>query len=147
MLAAEAGAAAAWVLAAAAGAAEAWVLPDAVFSCAAKSSSWSRRFRELLILLLEMRKSICAPAMPKLSRRATVASVALLIMFLNAMFISFQLLYCCRCCYGCFARFRLPRRRLRGGLLPICRMPYRWQGRGRHLQYLRALPFCQEEYS
>ena len=63
-------------------------LPDAVFSCAAKSSSWSRRFRELLILLLEMRKSICAPAMPKLSRRATVASVALLIMFLNAMFIS-----------------------------------------------------------
>ena len=88
MLAAEAGAAAAWVLAAAAGAAEAWVLPDAVFSCAAKSSSWSRRFRDLLILLLEMRKSICAPAMPKLSRRATVASVALLIMFLNAMFIS-----------------------------------------------------------
>ena len=88
MLAAEAGAAAAWVLAAAAGAAEAWVLPDAVFSCAAKSSSWSRRFRELLILLLEMRKSICAPAMPKLSRRATVASVALFIMFLNAMFIS-----------------------------------------------------------
>ena len=64
------------------------VLPDAVFSCAAKSSSWSRRFRELLILLLEMRKSICAPAMPKLSRRATVASVALFIMFLNAMFIS-----------------------------------------------------------
>ena len=73
---------------AAAGAAAAWVLPDAVFSCAAKSSSWSRRFRELLILLLEMRKSICAPAMPKLSRRATVASVALLIMFLSVMFIS-----------------------------------------------------------
>ena len=70
------------------GAAAAWVLPDAVFSCAAKSSSWSRRFRELLILLLEMRKSICAPAMPKLSRRATVASVALLIMFLSVMFIS-----------------------------------------------------------
>ena len=64
------------------------VLPDAVFSCAAKSSSLSRRFRELLILLLEMRKSICAPAMPKLSRRATVASVALLIMFLSVMFIS-----------------------------------------------------------
>ena len=76
------------VAAGAAGAAEAWVLPDAVFSCAAKSSSWSRRFRELLILLLEMRKSICAPAMPKLSRRATVASVALLIMFLSVMFIS-----------------------------------------------------------
>ena len=73
---------------AAAGVAAARVLPDAVFSCAAKSSSWSRRFRELLILLLEMRKSICAPAMPKLSRRATVASVALLIMFLSAMFIS-----------------------------------------------------------
>ena len=68
--------------------AAAWVLPDAVFSCAAKSSSWSRRFRELLILLLEMRKSICAPAMPKLSRRATVASVALFIMFLSVMFIS-----------------------------------------------------------
>ena len=64
------------------------VLPNAVFSCAAKSSNWSRRFRELLILLLEMRKSICAPAMPKLSRRATVASVALLIMFLSVMFIS-----------------------------------------------------------
>ena len=96
---------AAWVLAAVSGAAAAvvapWavaavaaavaadgVLPDAVFSCAAKSSSWSRRFRELLILLLEMRKSICAPAMPKLSRRATVASVALLIMFLSVMFIS-----------------------------------------------------------
>ena len=70
------------------GVAAAWVLPDAVFNCAAKSSSWSRRFRELLILLLEMRKSICAPAMPKLSRRATVASVALLIMFLSVMFIS-----------------------------------------------------------
>ena len=83
---------ASWAVAAvavvAAGAAAAWVLPDAVFSCAAKSSSWSRRFRELLILLLEMRKSICAPAMPKLSRRATVASVALLIMFLSVMFIS-----------------------------------------------------------
>ena len=83
---------ASWAVAAvavvAAGAAAAWVLPDAVFSCAAKSSSWSRRFRELLILLLEMRKSICAPAMPKLSRRATVESVALFIMFLNAMFIS-----------------------------------------------------------
>ena len=83
---------ASWAVAAvavvAAGAAAAWVLPDAVFSCAAKSSSWSSRFRELLILLLEMRKSICAPAMPKLSRRATVASVALLIMFLSVMFIS-----------------------------------------------------------
>ena len=94
MLAAVSGAAAAWVHAAVAGAvaaavaAVAWALPDAVFSCAAKSSSWSRRFRELLILLLEMRKSICAPAMPKLSRRATVASVALLIMFLSVMFIS-----------------------------------------------------------
>ena len=93
MLAAVAGAAAAvvapWAVAAVAAAvAAAWVLPDAVFSCAAKSSSWSRRFRELLILLLEMRKSICAPAMPKLSRRATVASVALLIMFLSVMFIS-----------------------------------------------------------
>ena len=95
MLAAVAGAAAAvvasWavaVVAAGAAVAAAWVLPDAVFSCAAKSSSWSRRFRELLILLLEMRKSICAPAMPKLSRRATVASVALLIMFLSVMFIS-----------------------------------------------------------
>ena len=89
MLAAEAGAAAAAVVAwAVAAVAAAWVLPDAVFSCAAKSSSWSRRFRELLILLLEMRKSICAPAMPKLSRRATVASVALLIMFLSVMFIS-----------------------------------------------------------
>ena len=76
---------ASWAVAAVAAA---WVLPDAVFSCAAKSSSWSRRFRELLILLLEMRKSICAPAMPKLSRRATVASVALLIMFLSVMFIS-----------------------------------------------------------
>ena len=96
MLAAVAGAAAvvvaSWAVAAvavvAAGAAAAWVLPDAVFSCAAKSSSWSRRFRELLILLLEMRKSICAPAMPKLSRRATVASVDLLRMFLSVMFIS-----------------------------------------------------------
>ena len=93
MLAAVAGAAAAvvapWAVAAVAAAvAAAGVLPDAVFSCAAKSSSWSRRFRELLILLLEMRKSICAPAMPKLSRRATVASVALLIMFLSVMFIS-----------------------------------------------------------
>ena len=93
MLATVAGAAAAavaaWAVAAVAAAvAAAWVLPDAVFSCAAKSSSWSRRFRELLILLLEMRKSICAPAMPKLSRRATVASVALLIMFLSVMFIS-----------------------------------------------------------
>ena len=96
MLAAAAGAVAAavvasWavaVVAAGAAVAAAWVLPDAVFSCAAKSSSWSRRFRELLILLLEMRKSICAPAMPKLSRRATVASVALLIMFLSVMFIS-----------------------------------------------------------
>ena len=102
MLAAVAGAAAAvvasWAVAVVAAAAVAsWavaavaaagVLPDAVFSCAAKSSSWSRRFRELLILLLEMRKSICAPAMPKLSRRATVASVALLIMFLSVMFIS-----------------------------------------------------------
>ena len=95
MLAAVSGAAAAvvasWavaVVAAGAAVAAAWVLPDAVFSCAAKSSSWSRRFRELLILLLEMRKSICAPAMPKLSRRATVASVALLIMFLSVMFIS-----------------------------------------------------------
>ena len=89
MLAAVAGAAAAvvapWAVAAVAADG---VLPDAVFSCAAKSSSWSRRFRELLILLLEMRKSICAPAMPKLSRRATVASVALLIMFLSVMFIS-----------------------------------------------------------
>ena len=84
-----AAAVASWAVAAvAAGATAAWVLPDAVFSCAAKSSSWSRRFRELLILLLEMRKSICAPAMPKLSRRATVASVALLIMFLSVMFIS-----------------------------------------------------------
>ena len=94
MLAAVSGAAAAAVVAwavaavAAAGVAADGVLPDAVFSCAAKSSSWSRRFRELLILLLEMRKSICAPAMPKLSRRATVASVALLIMFLSVMFIS-----------------------------------------------------------
>lgn len=93
MLAAVSGAVAAAVVAwavavVAAGAAAAWVLPDAVFSCAAKSSSWSKRFRELLILLLEMRKSICAPAMPKLSRRATVASVALLIMFLSVMFIS-----------------------------------------------------------
>ena len=95
MLAAVAGAAAAvvasWAVAVvAAGAAVAadGVLPDAVFSCAAKSSSLSRRFRELLILLVEMRKSICAPAMPKLSRRATVASVALLIMFLSVMFIS-----------------------------------------------------------
>ena len=93
MLAAVAGAAAAvvapWAVAAVAAAVAAdGVLPDAVFSCAAKSSSWSRRFRELLILLLEMRKSICAPAMPKLSRRATVASVALLIMFLSVMFIS-----------------------------------------------------------
>ena len=102
MLAAVAGAAAAvvasWAVAVVAAAAVAsWavaavaaagVLPDAVFSCAAKSSSWSRRFRELLILLLEMRKSICAPAMPKLSRRTTVASVALLIMFLSVMFIS-----------------------------------------------------------
>ena len=88
MLAAVSGAAAVWVLAAAAGAAAAWVLPDAVFSCAAKNSSLSRRFRELLILLLEMRKSICAPAMPKLSRRAIVVSVALLIMFLSVMFIS-----------------------------------------------------------
>ena len=94
MLAAVAGAAAAvvasWAVAvvAADAVAAAWVLPDAVFSCAAKSSSWSRRFRELLILLLEMRKSICAPAMPKLSRRATVASVALFIMFLSVMFIS-----------------------------------------------------------
>ena len=80
----------AWAVAvvAVAAVAAAWVLPNAVFSCAAKSSSWSRRFRELLILLLEMRKSICAPAMPKLSRRATVASVALLIMFLSVMFIS-----------------------------------------------------------
>ena len=80
----------AWAVAvvAADGAAAAWALPDAVFSCAAKSSSWSRRFRELLILLLEMRKSICAPAMPKLNRRATVASVALFIMFLSVMFIS-----------------------------------------------------------
>ena len=79
-----------WAVAAvaAAGVAADGVLPDAVFSCAAKSSSWSSRFRELLILLLEMRKSICAPAMPKLSRRATVASVALLIMFLSVMFIS-----------------------------------------------------------
>ena len=79
-----------WAVAAvaAAGVAADGVLPDAVFSCAAKSSSWSRRFRELLILLLEMRKSICAPAMPKLSRRANVASVALLIMFLSVMFIS-----------------------------------------------------------
>ena len=89
MLAAVAGAAAAvvapWAVAAVAADG---ALPDAVFSCAAKSSSWSRRFRELLILLLEMRKSICAPAMPKLSRRATVASVALLIMFLSVMFIS-----------------------------------------------------------
>lgn len=89
MLAAVAGAAAAVVASwAVAVVAAAWVLPDAVFSCATKSSSWSRRFRELLILLLEMRKSICAPAMPKLSRRATVASVALLIMFLSVMFIS-----------------------------------------------------------
>lgn len=79
---------AAAVVAAGAAVAAAWVLPDTVFSCAAKSSNWSRRFRELLILLLEMRKSICAPAMPKLSRRATVASVALLIMFLSVMFIS-----------------------------------------------------------
>lgn len=89
MLATVAGAAAAAVAAwAVAAVAADGVLPDAVFSCAAKSSSWSRRFRELLILLLEMRKSICAPAMPKLSRRATVASVALLIMFLSVMFIS-----------------------------------------------------------
>ena len=78
-----------WAVAAVAAAVAAdGVLSDAVFSCAAKSSSWSRRFRELLILLLEMRKSICAPAMPKLSRRATVTSVALLIMFLSVMFIS-----------------------------------------------------------
>ena len=91
---------AAAVVAAAAVAADG-ALPDAVFSCAAKSSSWSRRFRELLILLLEMRKSICAPAMPKLSRRATVASVALFIMLLNVMFISFQLLYCCHCYCQC----------------------------------------------
>ena len=93
MLATVAGAAAAavaaWAVAAVAAAVAAdGVLSDAVFSCAAKSSSLSRRFRELLILLLEMRKSICAPAMPKLSRRATVASVALLIMFLSVMFIS-----------------------------------------------------------
>ena len=94
MLAAVAGAAAAvvapWAVAAvaAAGVAADGVLPDAEFRCAAKSYSWYRRFRELLILILEMRKSICAPAMPKLSRRATVASVALLIMFLSVMFIS-----------------------------------------------------------
>ena len=89
MLATVAGAAAAAVAAwAVAAVAADGVLPDAVFSCAAKSSSWSRRFRELLILLLEMRKSICAPAMPKLSRRATVAIVALFIMFRSVMFIS-----------------------------------------------------------
>ena len=89
MLPAAAGVVAAAVVAwAVAVVAAAGVLPDAVFSCATKSSSWSRRFRELLILLLEMRKSICAPAMPKLSRRATVASVALFIMFRSVMFIS-----------------------------------------------------------
>lgn len=98
MLAAVAGAAAAvvasWAVAVVAAAGVAarvaadGVLPDAVFSCATKSSSWSRRFRELLILLLEMRKSICAPAMPKLSRRVTVASVALFIIFRSVMFIS-----------------------------------------------------------